>query len=192
LEPPVRIDDRRVTARDYDYIEAETNRRYTTVPIHAAGVRRGETGKPWRGRLPPRGKHWQVPPSVLDELDAKGEIHWSATGNPQRKIYLGRREGTPVHDIWLDYRDARNQSTEITGYPTKKPLRLLRRIMTASSNPDDLVLDCFVGSGTSVIAAEEAGRRWIGVDARLLSSIPAIHCAQVSTFSQRKTRAPGN
>ncbi len=151
-------------AREYPYIEAGTGRRYKKVPVHAPGVRNGETGKPWRGKVPPPGKHWQFPPRALDALDAKGEIYWSPTGNPRRKLYFDQSQGVPVQDIWLDCRDAHNQMIEVTGYPTEKPLELLRRIVLASSNPGDLVLDCFAGSGTTLVAAEEHGRRWIGVD----------------------------
>lgn len=152
-------------AREYQYIEEATGRRYKKVPVHAPGVRNGKTGQPWRGKLPPPGKHWQFQPRVLDELDAKGEIYWSPTGNPRRKLYFDQSQGVPVQDIWLDCRDAHNQMIEVTGYPTEKPLNLLRRIVSASSDPGDLVLDCFAGSGTTLVAAEELGRRWIGVDA---------------------------
>lgn len=62
-------------AREYQYVDKRTGRRYKKVPVHAPGVRKGETGQPWRGKLPPPGKHWQYPPRVLDELDAKGEIY---------------------------------------------------------------------------------------------------------------------
>jgi adenine-specific DNA-methyltransferase len=134
------------------------------VPIHAPGSRNGETGQPWRDMLPPPGKHWQYLPSKLDEMDARGEIFWSASGNPRRKVYLDEREGVPVQDIWLDMRDAHNQNIHITGYPTEKPQELLRRIVLASSNAGDLVLDCFAGSGTTLVVAQELGRRWIGVD----------------------------
>ncbi len=151
-------------AKEYQYVEHETGRRYMKVPVHAPGVRNGETGKRWRGLLPPPGKHWQYVPSKLDEMDARGEIYWSPTGNPRRKVYLDQREGIPVQDIWLDMRDAHNQNIHITGYPTEKPRELLRRILLASSNPGDLVLDCFAGSGTTLVVAEELDRRWIGVD----------------------------
>jgi adenine-specific DNA-methyltransferase len=151
-------------SREYRHIEKETGRRYKRVPVHAPGTRNGETGKPWRGKQPPPGKHWQYPPRVLDELDAKGEIYWSPNGNPRRKIYFDRSQGVPVQDIWLDCRDAHNQMIEVTGYPTEKPVELLRRIISASSDAGDLVLDCFAGSGTTLVVAEELGRRWIGVD----------------------------
>jgi adenine-specific DNA-methyltransferase len=150
--------------KEYEYIEKETGRRYKKVPIHAPGVRNGETGKPWRGMNPPPGKHWQYPPKTLDEMDARGEIYWSATGNPRRKIYLDTSSGIPVQDIWLEFRDAHNQNIKITGYPTEKNPDLLARIIRGSSNPNDLVLDCFSGSGTTLSVASELGRRWIGID----------------------------
>lgn len=161
--------------REYQYIEEGTGRRYKKVPVHAPGVRNGETGKPWRGKQPPPGKHWQYPPAVLDELDAKGEIYWSPTGNPRRKIYFDTSKGIPVQDIWLDCRDAHNQNVEVTGYPTEKPLELLRRIVNASSSEGDLVLDCFMGSGTTLVAAEELGRKWIGIDASSEAMSTTIH-----------------
>lgn len=151
-------------AKEYQYVEPETGRRYKKVPVHAPGTRNGETGKPWHGMMPPPGKHWQYPPAKLDEMDARGEIYWSPTGNPRRKVYLDNSEGVPLQDIWLDLRDAHNQNIHVTGYPTEKPAALLRRIVQASSNPGDLVLDCFAGSGTTLAVASELGRRWIGVD----------------------------
>ena len=69
-----------------------------------------------------------------------------------------------MQDIWLDYLDVNNQNTHLTGYPTEKNIDMLKRIVEASSNPGDLVLDCFAGSGTTLVAAEELGRQWIGVD----------------------------
>jgi adenine-specific DNA-methyltransferase len=149
--------------KEYQYID-EQGRRYKKVPVHAPGVRNGETGRPWRGKLPPPGKHWQYPPATLDEMDARGEIYWSPTGNPRRKIYLENSEGVPLQNIWMDTRDAHNQNVYITGYPTEKNLTLLSRIIEASSNPGDLVMDCYAGSGTTLVAASNLSRKWIGVD----------------------------
>jgi adenine-specific DNA-methyltransferase len=151
-------------AREYQYVDTASGRRYMKVPVHAPGVRNGETGKPWRGVMPPPGKHWQFTPATLDELDAKGEIYWSKNGNPRRKVYLDESPGVSVQDIWMDYRDAHNQMVHITGYPTEKNINLLRRIVEASSNPGDIVLDCFCGAGTALVAADILGRDWIGVD----------------------------
>ncbi len=152
------------STKEYQYIETGTGRRFMKVPVHAPGVRKGETGKPWRGIMPPPGKHWQYPPTKLEEMDAGGEIFWSANGNPRRKVYLDESSGVSVQNIWTDFKDAHNQNIRITGYPTEKNPDMLKRIIEASSNPGDLVLDCFSGSGTTLAVASETGRRWIGVD----------------------------
>lgn len=145
-------------------VDEVTGRRFALVPVHARGRRNGATGGSWRGLMPPEGKHWQYHPNKLDELDRLGDIYWSPTGNPRRKIWADESQGVPVQDIWLEYKDAHNQNIKITGYPTEKNLDLLKRIVETSSNPNDLVLDCFAGSGTTLLAAQELGRRWIGMD----------------------------
>lgn len=154
--------------KEYQYVD-ERGRRYKKVPVHAPGARNGETGQPWRGALPPPGKHWQYTPATLDAMDARGEIYWSPTGNPRRKVYLDESEGVPVQDIWMEFRDAHNQNIKITGFPTEKNPALLARIIEASSNEGDLILDCFSGSGTTLAAASSLKRRWIGVDNSLLA-----------------------
>ncbi|MEA3340925.1 MAG: site-specific DNA-methyltransferase, partial [Chloroflexota bacterium] len=151
-------------AKEYSCVEPDTGRRYKKVPVHAPGTRNGATGQPWRDMKPPPGKHWQYTPDRLDGMDARGEIYWSPTGNPRRKVYLDQSDGVAVQDIWLDVKDAHNQMVKITGYPTEKPHDLLTRIIKASSNKSDLVLDCFAGSGTTLAAASKLGRRWIGID----------------------------
>lgn len=95
---------------EYPCIDEITGKRYKKVPVHAPGVRNGETGKEWRGKLPPSGKHWQYTPDKLDELDAAGEIYWSPTGNPRRKVFCDPSKGIPIQDIWLNYRDSINQA----------------------------------------------------------------------------------
>ncbi|MCU0238362.1 MAG: site-specific DNA-methyltransferase [Pyrinomonadaceae bacterium] len=150
--------------KEYPYIEEETGRRYKKVPIHAPGIRNGESGKEWRGMMPPQGKHWQFVPKALEEMEQRGEIYWSSNGNPRRKVYLENSKGIPVQDIWLDYLDINNQNTKGTGYPTEKNPELLRQIIKASSNEGDLVLDCFAGSGTTLAVADELKRKWIGID----------------------------
>lgn len=155
--------------KEYQYIEEKTGRRYKKVPIHAPGERKGATGQPWRGMLPPPGKHWQYTPETLEEMDKRGEIYWSSTGNPRRKVYLDQSKGIAVQDIWLEFKDAHNQNIKITGYPTEKNPELLKRIIQASSNSGDLILDAFVGSGTTVAVAEELKRQWIGIDNSLLA-----------------------
>ena len=156
--------DEKKALKEYPFVEEGTGRRHKRVPCHAPGTRNGATGEPWRGMMPPEGKHWQYTPEKLEEMDARGEIYWSSNGNPRRKVYLDQSKGKPVQDIWLDFLDVNNQNTCLTGYPTEKNLDMLKRIIEASSNPGDLVLDCFAGSGTTLVAADELGRQWIGAD----------------------------
>jgi site-specific DNA-methyltransferase (adenine-specific) len=83
---------------------------------------------------------------------------------PQYKRYLDETKGRPVHDVWDDIPRINSQAKERLGHPTQKPLALLERIITASSNEGDVVLDPFGGCGTAVIAAQGLKRRWIGID----------------------------
>lgn len=96
---------------------------------------------------------------MLEDLDKQGLIEWSSTGVPRKKIYLDESEGKKMQDIW-EFKDP-----QYPDYPTEKSLELLKFIIAASSNEGDLVLDCFCGSGTTLVAAQELGRHWIGVDA---------------------------
>lgn len=157
-----------------EYPKRDAKGQYKLVPIHAPGTRNGETGGSWRGMMPPPGKHWQYLPAKLDALDAAGEMHWSRTGNPRRKVYLQADKAIPYTDYWKDFRDAHHQSIAVTGYPTEKNLDMLRMIVGASSDPGDLVVDPFCGSGTTLQAAEELGRRWIGVDESLSAAKAAL------------------
>lgn len=147
-----------------EYTKKDNNGLYKLVPIHAPGIRNGATGGEWKGMLPPKGKHWQYTPDKLEELDANGLIHWSKNGNPRRKVYFSTDKKLPLTDYWLDFRDAHHQSVKVTGYPTEKNLDMLKTIVSASSNPGDLVVDPFCGSGTTLHAARDLGRRWIGMD----------------------------
>lgn len=161
--------------KEYQYVEEETRRHYKKVPIHAPGVRNGASGQPWREMLPPPGKHWQYTPETLDEMDARGEIYWSPTGNPRRKVYLDNSKGIPVQDIWLDFKDAHNQNIKITGYPTEKNSEMIKRIILASSNKGDLVLDAFSGSGTTAAVSETLERQWIAIDNSPLAIETTVH-----------------
>jgi adenine-specific DNA-methyltransferase len=156
-------------AVDFPKIDKTTGRRFALVPLHAPGRRNGATGSEWRGMLPPEGKHWQWTPEKLDESDAKGDIYWTRNGTPRRKIWADESPGSSVANIWHDFRDPFNQNFAITGYPTEKNLDLLRRIVSAASNPGDLVLDCYAGSGTTLDAASSLERNWIGIDSGALA-----------------------
>ena len=137
-------------------------------------MRRGDTGGEWRGMMPPPGKHWQYVPSKLDDLDAKGEIHWSKNGNPRRKVYLTEDKSLPLTDYWDQYRDAHHQSILITGYPTEKNFDMMKMIVGASSNPGDLVVDPFGGSGSTIHAAQVMGRKWIGIDQSFVAAKTSV------------------
>lgn len=156
--------------KEYQYVDEVTGRRYKKVPIHAPGVRRGATGQPWRGMLPPPGKHWQYSPEKLDALNKAGEIYWSSSGNPRRKIIFNPNKGIPIQDIWFDFKDPHNQNIKITGFPTEKNFDMLKLIISSTSDEGDLVMDCFCGSGTTLEAARDLRRKFIGID----SSIAAI------------------
>lgn len=147
-----------------EYPKVDSRGQFKLVPVHAPGTRNGETGSAWRGMLPPAGKHWQYTPAKLDELDAAGEIHWSKTGNPRRKVYLTEGKRLALTDYWEDFRDAHHQSILITGYPTEKNFEMLKMLVKASSSEGSLVLDPFSGSGSTIHAAETLQRRWIGID----------------------------
>jgi Adenine specific DNA methylase Mod len=139
----------------------ENGRRYTTNPLHAPGeTKDGPTGQPWRGISPPPGRHWRYPPEVLEELDRKGLIVWSKKGIPRKKVYADERvgKGKKLQDVW-EFKDPQNAL-----YPTEKNLDMLKLIVATASRPGDLVLDCFAGSGTALIAAVSLGRKAVGID----------------------------
>lgn len=162
----------------------KNGRRYTTTPLHAPGeTRNGPTGKPWKGLKPPKGRHWRYSPKELDRLDKQGLIEWSSTGNPRKIIYADEilAKGKKRQDIW-EFKDPPYPT-----YPTEKNLEMLKMIIEASSNPNDIVLDCFAGSGTTLVAAEETGRRWIGID----NSKVAIEVAQKRLTSIKNHSAFG-
>ncbi len=154
----------------YRYVD-ENGRKYRLDNLTAAGIRHGSSGLPWRGiDISAKGNHWQYTVDNLEKLDAAGRIYWPPRGNvPQYKRYLDEMKGTVAQDIWDDISPINSQAAERLGYPTQKPLALLERIVQASSNPGDVVLDPFCGCGTAVAAAEKLGRRWIGIDITYLS-----------------------
>lgn len=144
-------------------------RRYTTIPLHAPGeTTNGDTGMEWRGMKPPKGRHWRSAPEVLEELDDQGLVEWSINGVPRKKIFADDRNGKRMQDIW-EFKDP-----QYPKYPTQKNRDLLDFIVSASSDEGNLVLDCFCGSGTTLLSAQSLNRRWIGID----SSEPAIETTQ--------------
>jgi site-specific DNA-methyltransferase (adenine-specific) len=137
----------------------------------AAGTRNGDSGKPWHGINPTdTGNHWQYKVQTLEEMDKAGKIYWPVKGRmPRIKRYLDELDGKPATSIWADISSLGGQSSERLGYPTQKPVALLERILEASSNKGDIVLDPFCGCGTTIHAAQKLGRQWIGIDVTYLA-----------------------
>jgi adenine-specific DNA-methyltransferase len=134
-------------------------RRYTTVPIHAPGeTENGKSNQPFKGILPPVGRHWRSDVETLEQWDKDGLIEWSSTGNPRKILYADEREGMRVQDIW-EFKDP-----QYPQYPTEKNADMLDLIIRTSSNENSIVLDCFCGSGTTLKAAQTNNRRWVGID----------------------------
>ncbi|MCY4587372.1 MAG: DNA methyltransferase [Bryobacterales bacterium] len=121
----------------------------------------------WRGVHPGANRQWRFGTDELERLYAGGRILCRKDGRPRKdglKEYLHESMGAPAQDIWTDILRVANTSKERTHYPTQKPLALLERIIKASSNPGDVVLDPFCGCATTCVSAEKLGCEWIGID----------------------------
>ena len=122
----------------------------------------------WRGQKPSRGRGWAHSREALEAMDARGEILYKRDGTVRldgRKRYMKEGGGQKLQSIWTDIHRIGNTSRERTGWATQKPLALLQRIINASSNPGDMVLDPFAGCATACVAAEIEGRQWTGIEA---------------------------
>ncbi|NHO58346.1 hypothetical protein GOB86_15185 [Acetobacter lambici] len=148
----------------YRHVEGD-GRRYRWLPIHAPGERNGPTGKPWKGSPPPTGAHWRFGPATLDAMFDDGLIQKSDGGVWAYKKYLEDSLGARIGTIWLDAKQL--PSSEKTGYPTQKPESIIKRVIEIGSDRGGLILDCFVGSGTTAAVAAKLGRRFIGADINL-------------------------
>ena len=159
------------------YKKVNSNGRlYTTIPLHSPGeTKAGATGDEFNGIKPPIGRHWRSSPKELEKLNKQGLIEWSSNGVPRKIIYADEQKGKKRQDI-LDFKDY-----QYPCYPTEKNIMLLKLLIEASSNQDSIVLDFFCGSGTTLIASSELGRKWIGID----SSSEAINIVRtrLSSFS---------
>jgi adenine-specific DNA-methyltransferase len=153
---------------DADYIAShytqkeQDGRLYQLVSTTGAGAT--ATDYAWRGLRPPRGRHWAFSKEKMEELERSKRLVHSKSGMPRVKYYLDEQGGPPLQCLWSDIKVVNSQAAERVDYPTQKPEALLERIIKASSNEGDLVLDCFVGSGTTAVVAERLGRKWIACD----------------------------
>ena len=185
------------TEHDPEYVKKfyrheDERGRYQVDNLTGAGTTQGESGQSWRGVDPTAvSRHWAIPHrnswpegveppenyeslsvhEKLDVLDANGLIYWPPTGRvPRFKRYLSTSRGRRVHDVITDINPLSGQSKERTGYPTQKPIELYKRIVAASSNEGDLILDPFCGCGTTLMASEALNRHWIGIDLTYLAT----------------------
>ena len=173
---------------DKEYRNIDERGRYSSMPTIGEGITKsGQSSKPWRGYDPAKvgkGYHWAVPkdgdyakfidqhipgyckePDLikrLELLDKHGFIHWTSNDTPRMKRYLVEDQLQILNDVWDDIPVVKGK--EAWNYPTQKPLKLLSRIIKASSNEGDIVFDPFCGSGTTLVAAKKLRRKFIGCD----------------------------
>ena len=149
------------------YKKDEDNRWYKAENLTADRVDSNSGKFEWRGTMPPPTRGWAYTLDQLEDWYAEGRILLRRDGCPRMdglKVYLEELSGQKLQSLWTDIPRVGNTSLERLGYPTQKPVTLLERIISASSNPGDVVLDPFCGCGTAVDAAQKLGRRWIGID----------------------------
>jgi hypothetical protein len=154
-------------ASKYPHTEPSTGRRYGTWDMTGpGGAAKGNPQYEVMGVT----RYWRYSRDTMDQLIAEGRVVQSKPGMvPRFKRYLDESEGVPLQDVWTDIDPINSQAAERLGYPTQKPVALLERILSSSSNPGDVVMDPFCGCGTAVDAAQKLGRRWIGIDITYLA-----------------------
>ncbi len=147
--------------RDYRRVD-KTGRRYRIDNIQGPGG--AAKGNPFYEVMGVK-RYWRYSKERMDELIKEGRIIQTKPGAvPQYKRYLDEMPGIPLQNLWDDIPIINNRSAEYLGYPTQKPLKLLERIIKATSNENDIVLDAFCGCGTALVAAQKLKRQWIGID----------------------------
>ena len=161
-EPVYTPHDRLYEETFYKHVEPGTGRRYTLDNLTGPyGAAKGNPQYEVMGVT----RYWRYSQERMQQLIDAGRVVQTRPGAvPRYKRYLDEMPGVPLQDVWTDIGPIHSQASERLGYPTQKPLALLERIIRASSNEGDLVLDPFCGCGTAVHAAERLGRRWVGID----------------------------
>jgi DNA modification methylase len=145
----------------YRGVDEKTGKRFMTTPLTGpGGAEKGNPVYEWNGHT----RAWRYSKQTMQQLHNQGKLYYSRTGYVRQKFYLEESKGTPVQSIWTDISSLSGAHAERLGFPTQKPLGLLERIVSASTNDGDVVLDPFCGCGTAVCAAQKLGREWIGID----------------------------
>ena len=157
---PFRPHDPEYVEKFYRHVDSDTGRRYTLSDLTNPNRDRPNLTYEWNGHL----RVWRWTKERMQEAHDNGLIQYTSTGLARQKRYLDEMQGNPVDIIWDDISPIQAQSPERLGYPTQKPEALLERIIQASSNEGDVVLDPFCGCGTAVAAAHKLNRQWLGID----------------------------
>jgi len=146
----------------YSNVESATGRRFQYGDLTGpGGAAKGNPRYEFLGVT----RYWRYTREKMEALHKAGRIEFRPTGKvPRLKRYLDEAKGMPLQSVWTDIRPLINFGNEAIGYPTQKPLALLERIIQASSNANDIVLDAFCGCGTAIVAAQNLKRQWIGID----------------------------
>ena len=140
----------------------------------------GDTLYPWQGKQPTKGRYWAYSKENMQRFEDEGRLYYSKTGVPYLKQYLEEMQGITLQDIWTDIPPLSANAAERLGYPTQKPLALLERIIQASSNEGDWILDPFCGCGTALVAAQKLQRKWVGIDLNPLTA--ALHQKRLEAY----------
>ena len=148
------------------YGQRDSDGRHFTTRDLTASMSRASSGQlyDWRGVRPVASRCWSFTKDKMEQFESDGLLVYGKSGVPRLKLYLDAGKGTPVSDIWDDIPPINSQAAERLGYPTQKPEALLERIILASSNQGDVVLDPFCGCGTAVAVAHRLDRQWVGID----------------------------
>lgn len=146
----------------YNYIDEKSGRRYRTDNLRSPSPRPNLTYD-YKGYRPHK-NGWSIERPEMERLDAQGLIYFPPNGERLALKRFLDDDGMPLMSTWTDVPPVNSQAGDRLGYPTQKPVALLERIISASCPPGGLVLDCFMGSGTTCEAAERLGRRYIGID----------------------------
>ncbi len=169
----------------YKFIEPQTARRYRLDNLTAAKPG-GDVSYEFHGTYPYKGRYWAYSKENLEKFYNDGRLYFPKNGGTPSYIrYLDEMPGVPIQNLWTDIPPIQSNSKERRGYPTQKPLALLERIIAASSNEGDVVLDPFCGCGTAVIQAERMNRSWIGIDVTWLAIAEIIYRLNSETSAKR-------
>ncbi|MDR1983461.1 MAG: hypothetical protein LBQ28_01355 [Prevotellaceae bacterium] len=167
-----------------DYITSSYNksdpdgRRFKASDLSAAKPG-GDTSYEWKGWSPPAGRYWAYSKANMEEFEQQGRLYYSDKGKPYLKHYLDEMPGNSVDDLW--HNCVFQNKAERIGYPTQKPMALLERIIKCSTQEGDLVLDPFLGGGTTVAVADKLNRKWIGID----QSVQAVKVTELRLDKQQ-------